>query len=208
MTRMRGSVPCPPSAWITMMAPVKSEIVQAIRMLGACSVAEIADLLDRPADALYRHVDALRKAGLVREAGVRKRGRHAEQLFDTVADDFSADFRGASPAIENRVAHRTASALLKAMGRTVRDAAAAKAIVARPEGRNISMTYEFGRLTPAMYEELRGHLRAIKSLMDRGKLSTEGTPYLSVSVACPVVRKRGSRRSAAARPSTRPRPDA
>ena len=97
-------------------------------------------------------------AGIVIDAGVRKSGRHSERLFAMRAADVQPDFRGASIALENKVGYRTASALLKAMDRTVRDAAAAKAIVSRPESRNISMTYELGRLTPAMYQQLRGQL--------------------------------------------------
>jgi hypothetical protein len=134
----------------------------------------------------------LEKAGVVAEIGQRRVGKHAERLYSMVAPNMQPDFSGASKKLENKVGYRTASALLKSMSRTVRDAAAAQMLVTRPEGRNLSMTYELGRLTPAMYEELRGHLRAIKALMDRGKKEREGVLYLSITVACPVVRRRGA----------------
>ena len=42
---------------------------------GTLSVAEIAVILGRPADALYFHLRALKLAGLVRQASYRYRGR-------------------------------------------------------------------------------------------------------------------------------------
>lgn len=130
-----------------MMSPVRSEIAQAVTLLGTCSVADIAAVTNRPADTLYVHLEKLRHAGIVIEAGVRHRGRHREALYAMRAADVQPDFRGASIALENRVGHRTASTLLRAMERTVRDAAAARALVTRPESRNISMSYELGRLS-------------------------------------------------------------
>lgn len=199
MKRKQSAPLCTPAAWLTMMAPVRSEIAQALTMLGEASIAEVAEVIDRPADTLYRHVAMLERAGVVREGEPRRVGRHTERVYSMVAPDMQPDFTGATPRLENKVGYRTASALLKSMSRTVRDAAAAQILVTRPQGRNLSMTYELGRLTPAMYEELRGHLRAIKALMDRGKKEREGTLYLSITVACPVVRRRGAAGSTAAK---------
>lgn len=190
-----------------MMSPVRSEIAQALSMLGTASVADIATIINRPADTLYPHLEKLRRAGIVIEAGVRKQGRHRQALYEMRAVDLQPDFRGASSAVENRMGHRTASTLLRAMDRTVRDAAAARALVTRPEGRNISMSYELGRLTPAMFQKLRRHVGAIKALMDQGKRRRSGTLYLTVTIACPVVRRRGAGRTepGAARATRRPR---
>lgn len=195
MPRSRTSALCSPAAWITMMSPVRSEIAQAVTLLGTCSVADIAAVTNRPADTLYVHLEKLRHAGIVIEAGVRHRGRHREALYAMRAADVQPDFRGASIALENRVGHRTASTLLRAMERTVRDAAAARALVTRPESRNISMSYELGRLSPAMFQKLRRHVGAIKALMDQGKRRRTGTLYLTVTIACPVVRRRGAGRT-------------
>lgn len=190
-----------------MMSPVRSEIAQALSMLGTASVADIATIINRPADTLYPHLEKLRRAGIVIEAGVRKQGRHRQALYEMRAVDLQPDFRGASSAVENRMGHRTASTLLRAMDRTVRDAAAARALVTRPEARNISMSYELGRLTPAMFQKLRRHVGAIKALMDQGKRRRSGTLYLTVTIACPVVRRRGAGRTepGAARATRRPR---
>jgi DNA-binding transcriptional ArsR family regulator len=192
MPRSHATPLCSPAAWLTMMSPVRSEIAQALALLGTGSVSDIAAIINRPADTLYAHIEKLRRAGIVLEDGVRKHGRHVQALYTMRAIDVQPDFSGASVAVENHVGHRTASTLLRAMDRTVRDAAAARALVTRAERRNISMSYELGRLTPAMFQQLRGHVRAIKNLMDAGKRRRTGTLYLAVSIACPVVRKRGA----------------
>lgn len=177
------------------MSPPRTEIAEALRLLGPCSMAEIAAVIDRPADTLYRHMAALKKAGLAREAGLRKRGRNAEQVFEMAAEDFVPDFSKTSKEGANRAVHRAASTLLKAMDRTVRDAAAARALEARPEGRNVSMNYELGWLTPAKYQEVRSLIRQLKALMDESKKSRDGRLYMTLAVACPVVRKRTARRA-------------
>lgn len=197
MSPPRTQTPVPPAAWLTMMSPVRSEIAQAVTLLGACSVAEIAAVTNRPADTLYPHLQKLRRAGIVISAGERRAGRHVQALYAMRATNIQPDFRGASSAMENRLGHQTASALLRAMDRTVRDAASARALVTRAQGRNISMSYELGRLTPAMFQRLRRHVQAIKDLMDQGKRRSTGTLYLAISIACPVVRRRGAKVSEA-----------
>ena len=63
------------------------EIVDILADAGTLSVAELAAVLERPADALYFHLRALLRAGLVRHTGFRYRGRRKEALFRTIAPD-------------------------------------------------------------------------------------------------------------------------
>jgi predicted transcriptional regulator len=65
----------------------RQEVVDVLAEMGTVSVAELAATLGRPADALYFHLRALTKAGLVRQAGYRSRGGRKEALFRTVAPD-------------------------------------------------------------------------------------------------------------------------
>src|SRR5207245_9520028 len=55
-----------------------------LEQIGTVSVAELAATLDRPADALYFHLRALTRVGLVRHAGYRARRGGKEELFRTV----------------------------------------------------------------------------------------------------------------------------
>lgn len=66
-------------------APTRQEIVDVLPRMGTVSVAELASALGRPADALYYHLRALKKAGLVLSAGARKRNGRPEGLFRAVA---------------------------------------------------------------------------------------------------------------------------
>jgi DNA-binding Lrp family transcriptional regulator len=63
----------------------RQEIVDVLAEMGTVSIAEIAAALGRPADALYFHVRALMRAGLVQHAGYRLRGARKEALIRTVA---------------------------------------------------------------------------------------------------------------------------
>jgi DNA-binding transcriptional ArsR family regulator len=64
-------------------SPLRQDIVDLAQAMVRVSVPELADHLGRPADALYYHVRALQRAGLLVEAGARRRGRHQETLYST-----------------------------------------------------------------------------------------------------------------------------
>jgi DNA-binding transcriptional ArsR family regulator len=65
-------------------AAARQEIVDVLEQMGTVSVAELADALGRPADALYFHLRALVRVGLVRQAGSRVRPGRKEALYRTV----------------------------------------------------------------------------------------------------------------------------
>src|SRR5258708_3778839 len=65
-------------------AAARQEIVDVLEQMGTVSVAELAAALGRPADALYFHLRALARAGLVRRAGHRARSGRQEALYRTV----------------------------------------------------------------------------------------------------------------------------
>src|SRR5947209_17163354 len=64
-------------------AAARQEIVDVLEQMGTVSVAELADALGRPADALYFHLRALVRVGLVRKAGSRARIGGTEALYRT-----------------------------------------------------------------------------------------------------------------------------
>jgi DNA-binding transcriptional ArsR family regulator len=193
-----------PKTWSLLVAPARIEIVEAMRIAAPCSIAEIAEILDRPADTLYRHVEKLVRAGLVLQSGVRRRGRRFEQLFDLVADDFRFAFRDGSGRAANKAFEECANSFLKSAMRAVRDSARAGQLVAKDDERNLALIYELGRLTPAGFREVRALVTRIKELMDQGKRSPEGRLYLSVSVLTPVTRKRGAARRSAEQDGSAP----
>lgn len=181
-----------PSDWRVLVSPVRQEIAEAIRLLGPCSIGEIAQAIDRPADTLYKHVVLLQKAGFVVAAGFRKGERNVEQLIDVVADDFAIDFHDSTGAAENAAVVTTANAFLKAAGRAVRDSAKARQLQFEAETRNISINYELSWLTPEAFNKARELILRLKQLMDEGKKRREGRLYLTLAIATPVTRRRGA----------------
>ena len=191
-----------PAAWGVLISPVRAEIAEALRLLGPCSLAEIGAAINRPADALYKHLDLLQQAGFVVEAGFRKGARNVEQLFDVVAEDFMIDFKDGTGAAENKAVVTTANSFLKAVGRAVRDSAAARQLEFHPARRNLAISYELSWLTPEDFQAVRVLINRIKQLMDAGKQKRAGRLYMSLFVATPVTRRRGA--GERAKSSTKP----
>jgi DNA-binding transcriptional ArsR family regulator len=215
-----------PKAWAVYIAPVRLEIVETMRMVAPCSIAELATATDRPADTLYRHIEKLRKVGVVVEAGVRRSGRRFEQVFDLAGDDFRPQLRDTSPRVVNKMFDDATKSIAKILLRTTRDAAAAEQIIFGPEERNASVKFEHAWLTAAEFVELRELFVGVKRFMDARKgrrersqstsrSTSEGSSrglssasarearlYLAAFAAVPVHRRRSARAVAAERSTT------
>lgn len=179
-------------AWSVLVAPVRLEILEAMRILAPCSIAQISEVLDRPADALYRHIGKLKQIGVVVEAGVRRSGRRFEQIFDLVADDVRPGFKDASVATANKAYYDTAHSVLKAALRAVRDSAAAGQLIGMGDKRNMIAKIEHSWITHDQFTQVRDLMMRIKAIMDGSKQRRAGRLYFAVIMAAPVVRKRGA----------------
>ena len=67
----------------SLASAARQEILDVLSQMGRASAAEIAVALGRPASALYYHLRALARCGLVLPAGSRVRGGRPEALFRT-----------------------------------------------------------------------------------------------------------------------------
>ena len=65
-----------------LIAPARQEIVDVLESAGPCSVSKLAELVGRPADALYHHLRRLVRVGLVHETMRKKQGRQVFALYD------------------------------------------------------------------------------------------------------------------------------
>lgn len=182
-----------PRHWKVMVAPVRLEMIEAMRMIAPCSIAEIAVALDRSADTLYRHMEKLRAAQVVVVAGTRKSGRRTEQVYDLVADDFRVGFKDATPRAANKAYNETVQSILKIASRTARDSAAACQLIGIGDERNIVGKIEHAWLSRADFLALRDILMRAKQFMDRRKGARDGRLYLAAFLAMPVTRRRGAR---------------
>jgi len=64
----------------TLSSPIRQDIVDTVDALGTCSVAELAQVLGRPADGLYYHVKALQRAHLLAVSAAIRDGRRETRL--------------------------------------------------------------------------------------------------------------------------------
>lgn len=172
-----------------MLSPARNEIIQALRCIGPCSMAELAGMLDRQPDGLYRHVDVLIEAGLVANLGTRQGQRRQERVLDVVADDFAIAFSDLSAASQREALEDTANSVLRGVSRKIRDAARENALLIRSAERNFLLNYELSWLTPEQFAEARELMFRLKVLMDAARPNREGRLYLTLTVAVPVVRK-------------------
>ena len=180
-------------AWSVYAAPVRLELVEAMRAIAPCSIAEIASALDRPADSLYRHVEKLVKVGIVVDVGTRRKGRRFERVLDLAGDDFRPALPFASPQAVNRAFDVAAQSVAKIIARTSRDATKAGRIEFEERRRNALVKLEHAWLTPAEFARLRAMFVEIKRFMDERKARRKGNLYLSAFAVVPVHRKRSAR---------------
>lgn len=185
-----------PKAWATIIAPVRLEIIESMRMIAPCSIAELAAALDRPADALYRHIAKLERTGVVVSAGMRHTGRRSEQVYDLVADDLRVAFKDASQRTANKAYNDTVQSIVKIVSRTSRDASAAGQLAGSGEERALLGKIEHAWLTHEEFQAVRAMVMGIKEFMDsrkgRRKGRREGRLYCAAFFALPVTRKRGA----------------
>ena len=194
-----------PVVWKTLLAPVRAEILETLRMLGPCAIADVACQLDRPADSLYKHFEKLVATGMVVEAGSRPSGRRHERLYDLIADDLGARFKGASRRAVNEAYLTTATTIQKMSARTFRAAAAAGLLVGLGLDKPCTSRafFEHVWLTPADFEELNRRFRDLNAFLNSKKTRSPTTRLQLVAVlAAPIVRRRGAAR---ARSSAGPR---
>lgn len=182
-----------PRHWKVLVAPVRLEMIEAMRMIAPCSIAEIAVALDRSADTLYRHMEKLQAAQVIVPVGSRKSGRRTEQVYDLVADDFRVGFKDTTPRAANKAYNETVQSILKIASRTARDSAAACQLIGIGDERNIVGKIEHAWLSHADFVALRDILMRAKQFMDRRKGARDGRLYLAAFLAMPVTRKRGAR---------------
>jgi DNA-binding transcriptional ArsR family regulator len=177
-----------PKQWEVLLSPIRGEIAQALRCIGPCSAAELAKMVDRPADTLYRHLEQLKRAGFVVEHGERKKGRHHERLFDVTADDFAMDFTEITRGEGKQSVHTTAKSFLGTIDKSMKSSLDAGALVMSGAERNFVINYELSWLTPEKFKKARQLMYEIKQLMDEARPKGEGRLYCTLTVMCPVTR--------------------
>jgi DNA-binding transcriptional ArsR family regulator len=144
----------------------RQEVVDVLEEMGTVSVAELAATLGRPADALYFHLRALQRAGLVEQVGERKRGGRKEALFRTVAQELWLQYEPRDEA--NR---RGVTAIVSSMLRLgIRDFGRAFQrgdVIVSGAQRELWAMRKTGRLSLKQIEEVNRSIARLKRAVSR-----------------------------------------
>lgn len=142
----------------------RQELVDALQVLGPCSIAELGAHLGRAPDSLYYHVRLLAKAGLVLERGTRQSGAREETLYD-VPGRLVLDVEPRT-ARERRSLVALVSSALRLAERELRAALEdGAAIFRRGPTRNAWGARTKGWLTREELARVREHLEAASALV-------------------------------------------
>ena len=141
-------------------AAARQEIVDVLEQMGTVSVAELAAALGRPADALYFHLRALTRAGLVRNAGYRARPGGKEALYRTVAPELRLQYEPRSAANRKGVSAIAASMLRLAIRDFTRSFQPGNVLVSGAH-RELWALRKVGRLSRAQLARLNRRVKGL-----------------------------------------------
>lgn len=183
--------------WRALHSPVRFELFALAEGAAPCSVSDLARLSGRRASSLYRHVEALARAGLL-EAGERRRaGRRFEAVYDL------GPMGRARPVGEEmgRAAAPLGRLIDRAYRAASRDMRAAIAAGHVPRFRDpdtpLHFFFEVTWLDDARRRAINEHALEIARLVREGRAARTGELHQLVSSLAPLPRGRAA--AAAAR---------
>jgi DNA-binding transcriptional ArsR family regulator len=154
-------------------AATRQEVVDVLSQLGTVSVGELAAALGRPADALYFHLRALTRAGLVRRAGYRSRSRGKEALYRTVAPELLLQYEP-HKASNRKAVSAIVSSMLRLAIRDFRGAFQRDTVVVCGPRRELWGLRKAGRLSQAGLAQVNRRIKelakAVSPPRKRGRL--------------------------------------
>ena len=141
-------------------AAARQEIVDVLEQMGTVSVAELAAALGRPADALYFHLRALTRAGLVRSAGSRARPGGREALYCTIAPELKLEYEPRNAGNRKAVSAIVAS-MLRLANRDFNRSFQPDNVEVSGEHRELWALRKVGRLSPAKLARLNRRIQGL-----------------------------------------------
>jgi len=177
--------------WRAMTSVVRMEMVVSLISIGPCSVSELAEHLDRPADGLYHHLRKLVTAGFFVEVDSRKVGKQTEVIYDVVAEDFKATTNIANKKNRQHVI-KLFQMVLRQATRTMETAIETQTAVFDSPEANVRFNLLSAWLDDEQMQSIRQHLSAINEIMYEGIRRKRGKLYSVLTYLMPVVRTRSA----------------
>ena len=172
-------------------SPVRQGIVDALEAVGPASVAELAEVLDAPADGLYYHLRILKRRGLVVEQPRSARDGRPQATFDVAGRPTLIRYTPHSPQRNAAIAQVVGSMLRSAL-RAFRRSLGPDAVVEGPR-RSLWAGRRTARLTPDGLQEVNSLIGRLTEVLEEGRGRNEGQLYSFTFALSPLARGRRPR---------------
>ena len=169
-------------------SPVRQEILDALAAAGESSTADLAALLGRRPQALYYHLRALERVGLVRRSGSRRNGKSDAVLYSVPAPRMVIEYRFGSRPFATDMA-RTARSLLRLSERDFLRALRSPAAVAEGPRRNLLVSRAKARLTGEQLERVNALFTGVLERLAKSQGQREGALHAVTLVIAPIEAK-------------------
>lgn len=156
-------------------SPTRHAIYKVIQSQGEASVREIAAQLGRHPSSLYKQIDQLEEAGVIREVGTRATGKRDARVFS--AEKMWIKYEPDDPELIDAL-NAFVQAELRNAGRKIADAFEEGTAVTSGKGRDTYFASMFGWLTKEELAELNDLLDEVTALM-QGKARRPGTTLVA-----------------------------
>jgi len=176
----------------TLASPVREEIIDAVSLIGPCTVTEMSRFLGRSRHALYYHVRAMRRVGLLLET--QASSRRAVAQYDLPGRPFSVQYDLTTPGIRRAVI-ALAHIRLRSAARGFVRACDAKLATTHGARRNLWVTHWKGWLSDQELEEVNRLLKRLVRLLSHepGERRRRRAHELTFALAPVVPRVSGLR---------------
>ena len=161
-------------------SPVRLSIIEFFRSRGPMPVAELAQVMGRPADGLYHHLKKLLAIGIVREVGTQQTGRQIERVFDIAANRLQV-------AEDTERLVKVWRLISSHAERNLASAIDTGGLRFRGDDPNVSMRVETARLDATARAEVFEHLNAIRAVFDRARAAPSGDQASFTFMFTPTV---------------------
>jgi hypothetical protein len=184
------------SQLLILASPGREEIVDAVGLLGPCSVPELAQFLGRPRNALYYHIRELRDCGLLLESKTQRDGIKTTAVYDVPGRPVVVRYDLSTPRNRKAVIE-IARARFRSGQRGFVRACTPKIAVTEGPTRNLWVAHWKGWLSEAHLLEANKILNELVDLFGRAAHAgnVAGDPHeITFSIAPVISKSRNSRR--------------
>lgn len=175
---------------LAIASPGREDIVDAVGLIGPCSVTDLARFLGRSRHALYYHVRALRASGLLLETRHSGNGRKPAAHYDLPGRPLSVRYDLGTERARQAVIALARTRLRSASRGFVRACRPDAATVDGPR-RNLWVARWKGWLSDRELEETNKHLNRLIALLrhDPGPSSARRRPHEFTFAIAPILPK-------------------